>query len=150
MRAAINAQVSTQDKGDTENHLHPLREYCARLNWEIAAEYIDHVSGKTADRESLKRLFTDASRRKCDVVLVWALDRFTREGVYETFDHIRKLTLNGVEFEVLALSRTIRRPSGVLHRPSKSGATQPGPSTPNILAFSMPHAASSALTAEGQ
>lgn len=31
--------------------------------------------------------------------MVWALDRFTREGILETFDHIRKLTLYGVQFE---------------------------------------------------
>jgi hypothetical protein len=30
---------------------------------------------------------------------VWALDRFTREGVLETFEHIRKLTTYGVGFE---------------------------------------------------
>jgi hypothetical protein len=28
-------------------------------------------------------MFEDASKRCFDVVLVWALDRFTREGVFE-------------------------------------------------------------------
>jgi DNA invertase Pin-like site-specific DNA recombinase len=46
-------------------------------------------------------MFDAASRREFDVVLVWALDRFTREGVYETFDHIRKLSSYGVQFESL-------------------------------------------------
>lgn len=31
--------------------------------------------------------------------MVWALDRLTREGVLETFEHIRKLTNWGVQFE---------------------------------------------------
>jgi DNA invertase Pin-like site-specific DNA recombinase len=97
---AIYARVSTTDKGqDTENQLHQLREYCARSGWRISKEYVDHVSGKTGDRDAFKQLFEDASRKQFDVVLVWALDRFTREGVYETFDYVRKLTLNGVQFE---------------------------------------------------
>jgi DNA invertase Pin-like site-specific DNA recombinase len=41
-------------------------------------EYLDNESAKTGNREAFKRLFTDASRRKFDMVLVWALDRFTR------------------------------------------------------------------------
>lgn len=97
---AIYARVSTTDKGqDTENQLHQLREYCARSGWRISKEYVDHVSGKTGNRDAFKQLFEDASRKQFDVVLVWALDRFTREGVYETFDYVRKLTLHGVQFE---------------------------------------------------
>ena len=34
-------------------------------------------------------------------MLVWALDRFTREGVYETFNHIHRLTGYDVQFESL-------------------------------------------------
>jgi DNA invertase Pin-like site-specific DNA recombinase len=62
-------------------------------------EYIDLASGKTGDRDAFKRLFTDASRRQFDLVLVWALDRFTRDGVLETFEYIRELTRYGVQFE---------------------------------------------------
>lgn len=100
MKAALYARVSTKDKGqDTANQLLQLREYCARQGWQIAAEYIDHESAKSSDRAAFKRLFTDASRRKFDVVLVWALDRFTREGVLETFTYIEKLRSFGVAFE---------------------------------------------------
>lgn len=97
---AIYARVSTTDKGqDTENQLHQLREYCARSGWRVSKEYVDHVSGKTGERDAFKQLFDDASRKLFDVVLVWALDRFTREGVFETFDYVRKLTQHGVQFE---------------------------------------------------
>jgi len=100
IRCAIYVRVSTQDKGqDTDNQLHQLREYAVRQRWDVVGVYEDHISGKTGDRESFRRLFEDASKRKFDVVLVWALDRFTREGVFETFDYIRKLTGYGVQFE---------------------------------------------------
>ena len=100
MNAAIYARVSTTDKGqDADNQLAELRGYCSRQGWPVAAEYIDHVSGKTSDREAFKRLFSDASKRKFDVVIVWALDRFTREGVWQTFDHLKKLADSGIKFE---------------------------------------------------
>ena len=97
--AAIYARVSTKDRGqDTANQLIQLRDYCQRQGWQYV-EYIDQASGKTGDRDAFKRLFTDASRRLFDVVVVWALDRFTREGVLETFEYIRNLTRYGVQFE---------------------------------------------------
>lgn len=100
MIAAIYARVSTDDKDqDTDNQLIQLREYCARQGWTVHKEYCDHETGKHADREAFKLMFQDASRRKFDVVLVWALDRFTREGIHETFDHIRKLRNHKVDFE---------------------------------------------------
>jgi DNA invertase Pin-like site-specific DNA recombinase len=99
-RCAIYVRVSTTDRGqDTENQLIQLREYATRQRWVVANIYEDHVSGKTGDREAFRGLFEDASRRSFDVVLVWALDRLTREGVFETFEYIRKLTAHGVAFE---------------------------------------------------
>ena len=98
-KAAIYARVSTKDRGqDVENQLIQLRQYAAGKSWEVV-EYIDHESGKSADRSAFKKVFADAGRHKFSVVLVWALDRFTREGVFETFAHIRKLTDCGVKFE---------------------------------------------------
>jgi DNA invertase Pin-like site-specific DNA recombinase len=101
MKCAIYARVSTKDRGqDTENQLSQLRRYAQSQSWEIV-EYIDHESGKHAHRAQLQALFAAASRREFGVVLVWALDRFTREGVAETFAHIKKLLDYGVQFESL-------------------------------------------------
>lgn len=99
-RAAVYARVSTE-KGqqDPESQLLQLREYCARQGWAIAEEYIDRASGKSGDRQAFKRMFQDASRRRFDVLVVWALDRLTRQGVLETFEYIRNLTRYGVQFE---------------------------------------------------
>jgi DNA invertase Pin-like site-specific DNA recombinase len=92
-RAAIYARVSTKDKGqDTENQLRQLRDFCDRQGWAFVAEYIDHASGKSSDREQFQMLFTDASRRQFDVVLFWSLDRFSREGVLETLQALQRLT----------------------------------------------------------
>jgi DNA invertase Pin-like site-specific DNA recombinase len=100
-RCAIYARVSTKDKGqDVENQLKQLRRYAESQNWKVQ-EFIDHESGKHSDRAAFKELFEAASRREINIVLVWALDRFTREGVAETFIHIKKLMEYGVQFESL-------------------------------------------------
>jgi DNA invertase Pin-like site-specific DNA recombinase len=50
------------------------------------------MSGKTADRPQFEKLFNDASKRKFDLVLFWALDRFTREGTLATLKHLEMLS----------------------------------------------------------
>jgi DNA invertase Pin-like site-specific DNA recombinase len=99
--AAIYARVSTKDKGqDVENQLVQQRRYARSQSWTIR-EFIDHETGKHADRAAFQQLFEAASRREINLVLVWSLDRFTREGVAETFLHIKKLLDYGVQFESL-------------------------------------------------
>jgi DNA invertase Pin-like site-specific DNA recombinase len=101
MRAAIYARVSTKDKGqDVENQLVQLRRYALAQRWQVV-EYVDQETGKHSDRAAFRGMFEAAARREIDVVLVWALDRLTREGVFETFSHIRRLTSHGVAFESL-------------------------------------------------
>jgi DNA invertase Pin-like site-specific DNA recombinase len=95
-RVALYARVSTKDKGqDTDNQLRQLREFCTRQNWDIVAEYVDQASGKRGDREQFQAMFTAASRREFDTVVFWSLDRFSREGVYETLTHLQRLTSYG-------------------------------------------------------
>lgn len=98
MRAAIYARVSTKDKGqDVQNQLVQLRRYAEAKGWKWV-EVIDHETGKHSDRTGFQRLFEMASRREIDIVLVWALDRFTREGVSATFIHLKRLHEHGVVF----------------------------------------------------
>ena len=94
--AALYARVSTKDKRqDTENQLVQLRQFAATQNWTIVGEYVDHATGKHSDREQFQRLFPDASQRKFDMVLFWSLDRFSREGVRETLNHLQMLSSYG-------------------------------------------------------
>ena len=43
-------------------------------------------------------MMADAAQRKFDVLLFWALDRFSREGVYETHTYLKRLDDAGVRF----------------------------------------------------
>jgi DNA invertase Pin-like site-specific DNA recombinase len=102
MRIALYARVSTKDKGqDYENQLAELRKFVSRKagqGWKVAHEYVDKASGKTSDRPAFRRLFEDASRQQFDLVLFWSLDRFSREGVLETLQHLQKLSNHGIEW----------------------------------------------------
>src|SRR2546425_4711984 len=97
MRIAIYARVSTDDKGqDPENQLRDLRQWCQ--GHELVGEYVDYESGRKANRKQFALLFEDASRRKFDCVLFWALDRFSREGMVPTIIHLQRLSSYGVSF----------------------------------------------------
>lgn len=98
MKIAIYARVSTL-KQDTENQIVQLREFAARRGWQIVAEYVDYGSGAKASRLEFQRMFADASKRRFDLVLFWALDRLSREGVLETLQHLNQLTAYGVNFK---------------------------------------------------
>src|SRR3954468_17993548 len=85
IRVALYARVSKADgKMEVENQLHELREFCARSAWTVSHEYIDKMTGTKSDRPQFTKLFDDASKRKFDLVLFWALDRFSREGTLAT------------------------------------------------------------------
>jgi DNA invertase Pin-like site-specific DNA recombinase len=98
MKIAIYARVSTT-KQDNENQLAQLHEFAAKQGWEIFDNYVDQESGSTSDRVEFQRMFTDASKRKFDLVLFWALDRFSREGVLDTLQHFNRLEASGVAYK---------------------------------------------------
>src|SRR5262245_56256854 len=102
MRIALYARVSTKDKGqDYENQLRELREFVHRKatnGWMLFREYVDKASGKTADRPAFRQMLDGASRKEFDLILFWSLDRFSREGVLETLQHLQRLTSYGVEW----------------------------------------------------
>jgi len=99
MRVALYARVSTKDKGqNTDNQIDPLRTHVAEQpNWEIVREYVEHesASGK-AHRSQFISMLADAESDKFDLVLFWALDRFSREGVTNTLFSLQRLTRAGV------------------------------------------------------
>lgn len=97
MRVAIYARVSTT-KQDNENQLAQLHEFVRKQNWQIGDQYVDCESGGKADRIQFQRMLLDASQRKFDLVLFWALDRFSREGVLQTLTYLNRLESYGVGF----------------------------------------------------
>ena len=101
MRVAIYARVSTDDKRqDPENQLRELLAWCINSGHGISREYVEHESGRNGvdKRKQFAALLDDASKRKFDCVLFWALDRFSREGMAQTIAHLQRLVSCGVAF----------------------------------------------------
>jgi DNA invertase Pin-like site-specific DNA recombinase len=101
MRVAIYARVSTDDRGqDPDNQLAQLRAWCAAADHAIVAEFVDYASGgKGSDKRPQFAAMLDAAhRRQFDLLLVWALDRLSREGMVPTILHLQRLAAAGVTF----------------------------------------------------
>jgi len=97
MRICLYGRVST-DRQETQNQITLLREFAFTQGWKIVREYVDVASGKSSDRQQFKALIAAAAKREFDLVLFWGLDRFSREGVFETLKHLQTLTGYGVGF----------------------------------------------------
>lgn len=98
MKVALYARVSLDetDKEDRryqepENQLEPLRNWVKNQNWIIVNEYVDRCSGGDRNRPSFIQMMNDAMLLKFNAILVWKLDRFSREGISHTLAYITKL-----------------------------------------------------------
>jgi len=56
------------------------------------------MTGTTTNRPAFKKMFEDAAQRKFDLLLFWSLDRFSREGVLDTLQYLKRLTSSGIEW----------------------------------------------------
>lgn len=101
MRIANLARVSKSDESqDPNNQLIPLRAEAANLGT-LVAEYVDYASGGSSDREQFQQMLKDADARKFDILLVWSLDRLSREGISNTLGYIQRLKRAGVAVKSL-------------------------------------------------
>ena len=97
MKIAIYTRVSKSDESqDPQNQLNPLRDYAKTLNGEVVGEYIDLASGGRSDRENFLRMLEDADKHKFELLLIWSLDRLSREGISNTLGYLDRLKRNGV------------------------------------------------------
>jgi DNA invertase Pin-like site-specific DNA recombinase len=95
MKVAVYVRVST-DKQELENQLLQLREYAKKSNWEIYKEYTETISGKENSRPQFDAMFKDAHKKLFQVVLFWAMDRFSRSGTLFTLQKLKELNNLGI------------------------------------------------------
>ena len=96
-RAAIYLRVSTDDQC-AENQLPSLEEWAVRNTLRIVEVYREEVTAwKNGHQVELKRLLSDALYGKFDYLIIWALDRLTREGAAKLMTLINTLGQRGVK-----------------------------------------------------
>src|SRR5438105_12180981 len=97
-RAALYVRVST-DAQTVENQIRELRQVARRRGWDIVEVYSDAgISGakRSNGRPGLDSMLKDASRRKFDIVMAWAIDRLGR-SLSDLLDTIQHLEACGVD-----------------------------------------------------
>ncbi len=102
MKVAIYVRVSLDVNYDdrrfqnVENQLIPLRDFCKSMSYEIVEEYMDKMSGANPARPGFRKMIQDAMLRRFSGIIVWKLDRFSREGIIPTMAYIKKLKSRGI------------------------------------------------------
>jgi DNA invertase Pin-like site-specific DNA recombinase len=114
-RAALYVRVST-DKQSVENQIRDLRLVAERRGWRVVEIYRDEgISGakRRDQRPGLDAMLKDASRRKFDVVMAWALDRLGR-SLIDLLGTIEHLEAAGVDLYLDQQSIDTTTPMGKL------------------------------------
>ena len=123
--AVIYARYScdSQTEQSIEVQLRVCRDYAERNNILIIDTYIDRAMTGTNDlRPDFQRMMKDSSKKQWNYILVYKLDRFSRDK-YETTIHKHTLKMNGVKV-LSAMENIPDSPKGIeiyLHTPTKNG-----------------------------
>ena len=99
MKAVIYARYSSdsQREESIEGQIRECTEYAQRNNITLLTSYIDRaLSARTADRPEFQRMSRDSEKGLFDTVLVWKLDRFSRDR-YDSAHYKHILKKNGVK-----------------------------------------------------
>ncbi len=95
-KAVIYSRVSTGEQ-DTQNQTMVLTDWANSRGFEVAGTYQEEESAwKAGHQRELARLLDDARRRKFDTVLIWALDRLSREGPLAILTLVNRLKICGI------------------------------------------------------
>ena len=83
MRAACYLRVSTGQQ-NVSNQLPAIKAWCESRGYELAEVYQENESAwRNGHQHELSRLLSDirGGKRRYDVLLCWALDRLSRQGI---------------------------------------------------------------------
>jgi DNA invertase Pin-like site-specific DNA recombinase len=96
MKCCVYLRVSTAQQ-DTENQAIALTEWAAQRGFYVIKVYEEEESAwRAGHQRQLAELLADARKRKFRIVLVWALDRLSREGSAAILGIVTKLSRYGV------------------------------------------------------
>ena len=115
LNAVIYARFSSekQNEASIEGQLRECMEYAERTGITIIGNYIDRaLSARTDNRPEFRRMIKDSAKHCFDIVLVWKLDRFSRDR-YDSAHYKHLLKKNGVKV-VSAKENISEGPEGII------------------------------------
>lgn len=96
-KVVIYTRVSTQGQ-EYERQLAELRDYAARMNYEVVEEFSEKVSGakRVEEREALMSLLSYVEAHKVDKVLIYECSRLSRRAVdfLTVIEHLSSLKVS--------------------------------------------------------
>lgn len=113
--AVIYARYScdNQTEQSIEGQLRVCEEYAQRNNILILNTYIDRaMTGTNDNRPDFQKMIKDSNRREWNYVIVYKLDRFSRNK-YESTIHKRTLKSNGIKV-LSAMENIPDTPEGII------------------------------------
>ena len=115
MNAVIYARYSSEGQREEsiEGQMREGKEYAERHNLTIIGSYIDRaLSAKSDNRPEFQKMIRDSARKQFEVVLVWKLDRFSRNRL-DSATYRAILKRNGVN--VVSVKENISEgPEGII------------------------------------
>jgi DNA invertase Pin-like site-specific DNA recombinase len=99
-RAAEWKRVSTEGRGqDPKIQQADLDRVCEQRGWTVVKEYeVEESAFGKKPREQFQVMLEDARRSKFDVLVVWSMDRFSREGEWSVSRVMSALQDRHVQF----------------------------------------------------
>ncbi|MBQ8574788.1 MAG: recombinase family protein [Clostridia bacterium] len=97
--AVIYARYSSdkQNEQSIDGQIRFCQQYAELNGYNIIGSYIDRaISGTTDERPEFQRMIQDSSRKQFKFIIVWKLDRFSRNR-YDSAIYKNKLRKNGVK-----------------------------------------------------
>ena len=113
--AVIYARYSSerQTEQSIEGQIHVCTDFAKRNNILIVDTYIDRaMTGTNDNRKSFQKMLKDSSKKAWDYVIVYKLDRFSRNR-YEMAIHKKTLKDNGIKV-LSAMENISDTPEGII------------------------------------
>ena len=115
MRGVIYARYSSdaQREESIDAQIRENKVFAERHGIEIVGTYIDRaLSAKTDNRPEFQRMIKDSAKKSFEVVIVWKLDRFSRNR-FDAANYKNQLRKNGVKL-LSATENISEGPEGIL------------------------------------
>lgn len=113
--AVIYARYSSerQNEQSIEGQLRVINQFAEKEGYNVIDAYIDRaMTGRNDDRPSFQKMISDSSNKAFQYVLVYKLDRFSRNR-YDSAVYKKKLRDNGVRV-ISATENISDSPEGII------------------------------------